>query len=202
MTGLNELDTVTELVDAGLDTIDFSAITTPVQLNLGLATPQTVHGTRSIKLNSPSTFENVSGGSGDDILVGNNRANILLGHAGNDTLSGFGNRDMLIGGLGMDTLLGGTDQDILIPCTTTHDQTMRALNELISEWSSASSYAQRVTNLKNGVGASGVALEPLVDVLDDNDALDQMSGEVNTDWFFKDASDVILDLNGEIVEAL
>lgn len=47
-------------------------------------------------------IENAVGGSGDDLLIGNERDNLLVGGAGNDTLTGGGN-DTLDGGDGIDT---------------------------------------------------------------------------------------------------
>ncbi len=82
-----------------------------------------------------------------------------------------------------------------------HDSAIQALNELVQAWSSSAAYAERIISLKNGVGTSGVSLEPAIDVLDDT-SLDQLSGETQLDWFFKHSSDAILDLSGEIVEEL
>jgi serralysin len=76
-------------------------------------------------------IENASGGSGDDLITGNEWANRLLGNRGhdslsggdgddtldggwhNDSLSGDGGDDLLIGGAGFDTLDGGEGNDTL-----------------------------------------------------------------------------------------
>ncbi|WP_380785607.1 VCBS domain-containing protein [Sphingomonas sp. R86521] len=60
-----------------------------------------------------SNIENVTGGSGNDVITGDNNANILNGGAGNDTLSGGGGNDTLNGGTGNDTLNGGAGDDFL-----------------------------------------------------------------------------------------
>ena len=52
-----------------------------------------------------SRFENVTGGSGDDRLTGNNAANYLNGGAGNDKLTGGLGVDMLLGGVGRDKFI-------------------------------------------------------------------------------------------------
>ncbi|WP_374942418.1 pre-peptidase C-terminal domain-containing protein [Sphingomonas sp.] len=57
------------------------------------------------------TIENATGGSGNDVLLGNAVGNVLKGNAGNDTLMGRGGDDTLIGGLGNDTLNGGDGAD-------------------------------------------------------------------------------------------
>jgi Ca2+-binding RTX toxin-like protein len=48
------------------------------------------------------TTENVNGGSGNDILTGNDLGNALIGNAGNDTIAGRGGNDTLSGGDGTD----------------------------------------------------------------------------------------------------
>jgi Ca2+-binding RTX toxin-like protein len=55
--------------------------------------------------------ENVTGGSGNDTIVGTASANRLDGGAGTDTLRGMGGDDTLIGGAGYDTLDGGDGVD-------------------------------------------------------------------------------------------
>ena len=57
------------------------------------------------------TIENATGGSGNDVLLGNAAANVLKGNAGNDSLMGRAGDDTLIGGLGNDTLNGGDGSD-------------------------------------------------------------------------------------------
>ncbi len=55
--------------------------------------------------------ENLTGGSGDDILTGDANANRLRGGVGIDTLNGAGGPDTLDGGDGADKLDGGADAD-------------------------------------------------------------------------------------------
>ncbi len=49
-----------------------------------------------------SGVENVLGGSGDDVLIGNSDANLLAGGDGNDVLIADGSDDLLVGGAGND----------------------------------------------------------------------------------------------------
>ena len=65
---------------------------------------------------SLAAIENLTGSSGDDILVGNDRPNALTGLAGVDQLSGYDNGtvpDRLLGGPGDDQMDGGTGDDVL-----------------------------------------------------------------------------------------
>ena len=58
-------------------------------------------------------IEDVGGGEGDDLLVGNARENRLVGEGGNDKLRGRGATDHLFGFDGRDTLRGGGGGDDL-----------------------------------------------------------------------------------------
>ena len=55
----------------------------------------------------------LSGGTGDDELIGGSRNNVLNGNAGNDTLTGGNTADMLSGGAGNDSLVGNGGSDLL-----------------------------------------------------------------------------------------
>ncbi len=65
-------------------------------------------------------FENAKGGASNDLLVGNDAPNVLLGGpglnvihglGGNDILHGGDNRDVITGGAGFDQLMGFGDDD-------------------------------------------------------------------------------------------
>ncbi len=58
-----EADQVNENVNEGLDTLNFSAMTTSVIASLGTNAVQSVHLNRTVKLNAISTFEHLVGGS-------------------------------------------------------------------------------------------------------------------------------------------
>jgi predicted extracellular nuclease/2',3'-cyclic-nucleotide 2'-phosphodiesterase (5'-nucleotidase family) len=90
----------------GIDTLDYSALSTAVNLTLkdGVTTYQT---------DTIENIENVIGGSAGDKLTGNSLDNVLTGNAGNDTLKGMAGHDVLDGGEGDDTLDGGVGNDQL-----------------------------------------------------------------------------------------
>ena len=102
-----EADQVTENFNEGTDTLNFATLTTSIVVNLGANSIQAVHLNRTLKLNSPITFENFIGGSGADYLIGNSLNNTLTGGAGDDTLNGAGGSDLLIGGANNDSYLFG-----------------------------------------------------------------------------------------------
>lgn len=64
--------------------------------------------------NTASLIENAFGGSGHDVIRGNQAANVLRGNGGNDELSGLGGNDRLYGGAGADILTGGEGADWFI----------------------------------------------------------------------------------------
>jgi Ca2+-binding RTX toxin-like protein len=73
----------------------------------GFATPL-ITGPRD---NVRSDVENLEGGPGPDVLVGNGAANDLDGGQGNDRLVGGKGGDALLGGRGGDRLIGGKGRD-------------------------------------------------------------------------------------------
>jgi Ca2+-binding RTX toxin-like protein len=60
-------------------------------------------------------IESISGGAGDDRLVGDDGRNWLAGGRGNDTIAGHGGDDELFGEAGDDRLIGGAGRDRFIP---------------------------------------------------------------------------------------
>ena len=94
------------------------------------------------------------GEAGNDTLDGGDGDDILLGGAGIDILQGRFGRDLLIGNAGSDYLYGNQDDDILIGGNTTHDADNAALLNIMAEWTSANSHADRVSNLEDGTGVA------------------------------------------------
>ncbi|GAB1476510.1 hypothetical protein MASR2M70_13440 [Bacillota bacterium] len=91
----------------GIDTLDYSSLTAGIEvdLNTGLASAVSAGVTG---------IENVRGGSGNDIIRGDNKNNHLEGGPGNDMLYGEGGDDILDGGAENDELYGGGGNDTLI----------------------------------------------------------------------------------------
>lgn len=130
------------------------------------------------------------GGKGNDIIFGGGGSDIILGEDGNDVLFGRGKADLLIGGKGSDFLFGGTGGDLLIAGYTAYDANDAALVQILTEWTSAHSYNQRVNNLRNGLGgvpkldASTVFDDAAVDVLFGGTGRDWFLGNAGADWIF------------------
>lgn len=91
----------------GIDTLDFGAVTTSVNLTLRDGAASTFAS------DTIENVENISGGSAADRLTGNALDNLLVGNAGDDVLRGGAGDDRLKGGEGADTLDGGAGNDRL-----------------------------------------------------------------------------------------
>ncbi|NJO42514.1 MAG: S8 family serine peptidase [Cyanobacteria bacterium CRU_2_1] len=105
----------------GIDTINASAVTSNITLDLAPGKDSTIAG-NLLTISQASQIEQAFSGDGNDYLIGNDADNPLDGGRGNDTLRGArgndgldGNKDndMLIGGDGDDGLLGGAGNDRL-----------------------------------------------------------------------------------------
>ena len=80
----------------GNDTLSYGSTSQNVTVNLSTGT--------ATGFSSIAGVENITGGSGNDILTGDSNANTLNGGSGNDTL---------VGGAGADNLLGGSGNDVI-----------------------------------------------------------------------------------------
>ena len=118
-TNAAETDTLTELPSAGNDTLDFSQLTTAVQVNLHLEVGMATHASRTVNTSAigstklSGNFENVNGGSGNDVILGNAAANSLNGGSGNDSLDGDSGNDTINGGSDDDAIFGGDGNDVI-----------------------------------------------------------------------------------------
>src|SRR5262249_34348873 len=93
----------------GSDTLDYSAYTTQVIVNMEGATP-TATGTGKI-----GAIENVFGGSGDDVFTGDRADNLFRVNRGNDTIAAREGNDIVVGGDGDDVILDTTVANPNVP---------------------------------------------------------------------------------------
>ncbi len=114
-----QLDADTIADSGGIDELYFVGSTNNVAVDLGSTSPQTVNANLTLTLLANNSLENITGGSGNDMLTGNSLNNTLVGGDGNDSLSGIGGNDALHGQVGDDTLDGGTGDDTFVFVTTT-----------------------------------------------------------------------------------
>ncbi|MFZ4835292.1 serralysin family metalloprotease [Rouxiella sp. Mn2063] len=87
----------------GNDTLDFSGYSQDQRINLNAGSFSDVGGLKgNVSIAAGVTIENAIGGSGNDVIVGNDADNIIKGGAGNDVIYGGGGQDQLWGGSGND----------------------------------------------------------------------------------------------------
>ena len=93
----------------GTDTLDVSSFTGGYNANLTANThTYSFGGTQTIL-----SVENISSGSGNDVLTGNNADNVFNGNNGADTIYGGGGNDTIHGNAGGDFLYGEDGKDVI-----------------------------------------------------------------------------------------
>jgi Ca2+-binding RTX toxin-like protein len=167
------------LGEAGIDTADYSSSTGSIRVNLGGG-----RGTLGDALNdSLISIENLTGGSGDDTLIGSISGNVLAGGAGADSLDGGGGADLVFGGAGNDTILvgdgdtlgGNDDSDRFIvggPVTATIDGGSGGTDNDILDLTGASNFVLNYSDTTPGALAGSV-------VFYDNANQDSIVGTLN-----------------------
>jgi hypothetical protein len=103
----------------GVNTLDYSYWTSDVYVNLQTGTASGFPG-------GVVNIQNVTGGAGTNLLVGNG-GNVLTGGAG---------RNILIAG-GDSTLIGGAGENVLIAGTTVYDTDDATLQAMLTTWGDA-----------------------------------------------------------------
>lgn len=104
--------------DSPFDVVDYSDRPTGVFVNLGAADAAAGGTGEGDRIQG---VEDVVGGAGGDILIGDGQPNNLSGGDGNDRLVGLGGADVLDGARGTDILIGGDDNDVLSVQTADED---------------------------------------------------------------------------------
>jgi hypothetical protein len=129
------------------------------------------------------------GEGGNDKLTGGGGSNLLVGGDGNDILSAKVGTNMLIGGAGADRLTGGTGDDLLIGGSTAFDTDPTGLAAVFAEWTSGTTYADRVAHLTGTPGGvnGGIVLDS--NTLTDDGLKDRLTGGKGSDWFVAAATD-------------
>jgi len=188
-----------DTLDGGVgdsDTADYSAVSETVNVDLS-DTTVTVSFTNG-EQDTLIDIENVTGGSGDDSLTGDDEANVLEGGAGNDVLDGGANDDILAGGAGNDDLTGGTGSDTAdyleaqagVSVTLEHDATVTA---------TVGDDEDSLTSIENLIGSrydDTLTGDVGDNVFDGNGGDDVLSGNGGDDVLSGNGGDDVLSGNG------
>lgn len=126
-------------------------------------------------------IQNVTGGNGNNMLVGDASNNVFVGGTG---------RNILIGDGGADSLTGGGKDNILIGDSTIWDANLTALQAIFAEWTRTDlTFEQRLAHLisngQNDGRLNGSYVLTKKTVLSDG-AIDMLLGgnSAALDWFF------------------
>jgi len=141
--------------------------------------------------------DTLDGGDGNDLLIGGTQVS-----DGGDSILGGNGDDVLIGYTGADTLNGGSGSDLMLPDAVLFSNFPNAVIGIHAEWSlSGHSYAERVANI-TGIAPNGNRLNsnwfltPNSTLFADG-VVDQVIGGADTDWFvYTFFQDLISDLAG------
>jgi Ca2+-binding RTX toxin-like protein len=127
------------------------------------------------------------GDAGNDRIVGGQGNDVLVGGAGDDTLTDAAGTNVLLGGAGADRLVGGVGDDLLIGGAY-KAEVVPWLWSIALEWTSGSSYTDRVNHLTNGGGLNGTELLTAATV-DDDLVRDVLVGGRGIDYFVSSTLD-------------
>jgi hypothetical protein len=168
------------LTGGGADTLDFSAYSTSVVVDLQTGFATGVSGT-------VSGIGTVRGGTGDGTL---GAYNLLIGTGGNVLVGGTGRPNLLVAGGSASTLYAGDGQDLLIAGSTAYDTDPALANwlQIAAYWAGSDDYATRVANLTTGNGV------PLLDatVVNGNGGGNTLEGNGGLALIYSDGLDNVL----------
>jgi Ca2+-binding RTX toxin-like protein len=117
--GCTEFDTDAVYGGSGSDTIDYSSRSDDLTIALDGSSPSGGFMEKDLL----TSIENANGGSGENVIYGNDAANSLtggpkhdgiVGRKGNDYISTDAGNDYVEGGRGDDYMVGGPDDDLLV----------------------------------------------------------------------------------------
>ncbi|MCP5229071.1 S8 family serine peptidase [Accumulibacter sp.] len=198
------------LSDAGgTDSINTAAIASDTLLDLRPGSASRIDG-QSVTISAGTLVENADSGDGDDVLVGNDAANLLRGWRGNDYLNGQAADDTLDGGAGDDTLDGGQGADVM-KGGPGNDLYYAGVGDIIVEepgggdsdlvasdlsWTLSANLEQLYLTGSGAISATG---NDLANVLygNGNSAANVLAGGPGDDIYFPGAGDTIVEAPGE-----
>jgi Ca2+-binding RTX toxin-like protein len=174
------------------DTADYSTRTSPVIIDLDGASAD--DGESGENDTIASDVEDIFGGSGADVLAGNEASNFLDGGPGADILTGLGGRDIFEGGAGADTFNGGTGNDVA-DYSLRSDPVMVTLDDSAGDGAAGEGDDVR-TDVEDVFGGSGGDLlvgNPVSNLFAGGPGADRLSGGSGIDLLFGESGPDSLD---------
>ncbi|MDG2535387.1 M10 family metallopeptidase C-terminal domain-containing protein [Sphingomonas sp. HITSZ_GF] len=174
--------------NGGVDTLDYSGFSQNQTINLTQEQFSSVGGrTGNVSIARGAVIENAIGGSGVDLMIGNDVGNKLTGGLGDDTLIGLAGDDILDGGAGSDKLNGGLGNDTYY-VTGQGDVIYEAAGEGTDSVFATDNF-QLYANVENltlaaaGLASIGVGNE-LDNIITGNDSGNRLLGGLGNDTVF------------------
>jgi Ca2+-binding RTX toxin-like protein len=170
----------------GTNTLDYTGYQGDILVDLLLHTASLVG-------QGVANVANVSGSQGNDLIVGDGNANVLVGGTGRNVILGHG---------GGDTIRGGGGFNLLVSDLTFYDDKLPYLRDLMQYWDNPSmtSLDDLVNPLKskNGFTApDGLVLVFNRTTVTPDNVLDHVTGGSGPNWFIVDRQDVSSIINGQ-----
>ena len=202
----------TRVVDTGgNNTMDFSHDTAGVDVNLGLDKGQaqsiapwnttlSIYGVINKLIGSahadvltggPAATTEIVAGAGNDTITGGSGDNILLGGGGSDTITGGLGRNLMIGGAGNCNFYAKGSESTVFAGTTNIDNNDQALLDLLDQGSRAN-YGYSARRLLASAAQSPALLSSPAVSFHDTGATDTIHGNNINNWF-------VLGANGKVV---
>jgi len=199
---LNSSSVPTAIVDAGgYNALDFSKDTAGVRVNLGLDQGQTqsiapwnttlaINGIIN-KLTGTAFADALTGGraattlirsgAGNDSITGGSGDNILVGGGGNDTITGGAGHNLLIAGSGTCSLYAKGTSDIVFAGSTNSDANDHALATLLQDKPRVSYGYSARRLLASSAKSAAMASSPVT--FQDSGAHDSVFGKNLINWY-------------------
>ena len=174
LTGRGRIDTVLATKDADM-TLTNSRITASDGLNMTLSAitadslilnnaviSRTINasaysGSSTLGATGAGQAKLIGGSGNDNLIVSGTGTAVLVGNGGNDALTASGDGNVImIGSTSGDTLThSGSGQALEVSGRTAYDNNMAALDAVLAYWTSAATFAAKVTALSSAAGITG-----------------------------------------------
>ena len=171
----------------GLNKIDlnggtFSDLAIKQTLPAGTIPSGAYDGTHALAIAYSAKVANVIGGSGEDLVRGNEIANTLFGKNGNDQLIGGGGADNLYGGLGADRLVGDDGFDYARYDDANYGNLVISLaNRALNTGAAKGDTYESIEGVVGGVGKDTITGDAAINVLRGGGGNDILNGGTGAD---------------------
>ncbi len=138
----------------GTDTLNVSGFNQNQMINLNAGAFSNIGGlTGNVSIAVGASIENAVGGAGNDVVYGNEAANLLTGNGGDDSIDGGAGNDTLLGGAGNDSLSGGDE----LPLSAAQKSIFALYRAVLGRDPDAESLAAWAAQLDAGVALADIA---------------------------------------------